>query len=136
MKPFLRQVAEHYSSAGNIDRTCFIFPNRRSLVFFTRYLAECLKGSSKPVFTPKMFTMNDFFFRVSGKRATDKVNLLLCLYDCYKSLYPKAESLDEFIFWGDVLLSDFDDVDKYLVNPRDLSPMFQISRAYRIHTLI
>ncbi|MBQ0149200.1 MAG: PD-(D/E)XK nuclease family protein [Bacteroidales bacterium] len=120
MKPFLRQVAEHYSSAGNIDRTCFIFPNRRSLVFFTRYLAECLKGSSKPVFTPKMFTMNDFFFRVSGKRATDKVNLLLCLYDCYKSLYPKAESLDEFIFWGDVLLSDFDDVDKYLVNPRDL----------------
>lgn len=120
MKPFLRQVAEHYSAAGNIERTCFIFPNRRSLVFFTRYLADCLKGSEKPVFTPKMFTMNDFFFRVSGKRPTDRVNLLLCLYECYKSLYSKAESLDEFIFWGDVLLSDFDDVDKYLVNPKDL----------------
>lgn len=120
MKPFLRQVAEHYSTAGNIEKTCFIFPNRRSLAFFTKYLADSLRGSEKPLFTPKMFTMNDFFFRVSGRRVTDKVNLLLCLYECYRSLYPRAESLDEFIFWGDVLLSDFDDVDKYLVNPRDL----------------
>lgn len=120
MKPFLRQVAGHYASAGNIEKTCFIFPNRRSLVFFTKYLSDCMKGADRPVLTPKMYTVNDFFFRVSGKRSTDKVNLLLCLYDCYKSLYPKAESLDEFIFWGDVLLSDFDDVDKYLVNPKDL----------------
>lgn len=45
------------------------------------------------------------------------MNLLLDLYDCYKDLNPKHETLDEFIFWGDVILGDFDDVDKYLVDP-------------------
>ena len=46
--------------------------------------------------------------------------LLLELYDCYKELNPKAETLDEFVFWGDVILGDFNDVDKYLVDPKQL----------------
>jgi len=67
-----------------------------------------------------MFTVNDFFYKASGSAAADRVTLLLRLYDCYKELNPKAEPLDEFIFWGDVILSDFNDVDKYLVDPRQL----------------
>ena len=120
MKPFLKQVAEHYVSAPDISKRCFIFPNRRSLAFFTKYLADAHAGAAAPVLLPKMLTMNDFFFRASGKQSTDRVHLLLDLYDCYKALNPKAEDLDEFIFWGDILLSDFDDVDKYLVDPRGL----------------
>ncbi|MBQ9475357.1 MAG: PD-(D/E)XK nuclease family protein [Bacteroidales bacterium] len=60
--------------------------------------------------------MNDFFSKLAGKNTGDRIPLLLTLYDCYKKLNPGAESLDEFIFWGGVLLSDFDDVDKYLVD--------------------
>jgi hypothetical protein len=48
------------------------------------------------------------------------VTLLLELYESYKKLNPKAEPLDEFIFWGDIILGDFNDVDKYLVNPQQL----------------
>ena len=51
---------------------------------------------------------------------TDKLRLLLELYAVYKNLNPQAEPLDEFVFWGDVMLSDFDDIDKYLVNARAL----------------
>ena len=120
MKPFLRQVAEHYARETDISKMCFIFPNRRSLVFFTRYLSDTLRGSDRPVPVPEMLTMNDLFFKVSDRRTLDKVHLLIDLYGCYKALYPKAEELDEFIFWGDVLLSDFDDVDKYLVEARML----------------
>ena len=117
MTPFLKQVAEYYFSKGNIEKRCFVFPNRRSMVFFKKYLGEVL---THPIVTPRLMTINDFFFTVSGKNQADRVTLLLELYDCYKALNSKAESLDEFIFWGDTLLADFNDVDKYLVNPAQL----------------
>lgn len=69
---------------------------------------------------PGMYTINDFFYKVYNVHATDKLHLLLELYECYKALNPEAEPLDEFMFWGDVILSDFDDIDKYLVDARGL----------------
>ena len=48
------------------------------------------------------------------------MRLLLELYGCYKGLHPHPEELDDFIFWGDVLLGDFDDVDKYMADPARL----------------
>lgn len=122
MTQFLRQVAEHYQIEGDMSRKCFIFPNRRSMVFFTRWLSNAVKETkgSKPEIAPVMMTMNDFFYRASGSAVTDRVSLLLELYDCYKSLNSKAESLDDFIFWGDVILSDFDDTDKYLADAKSL----------------
>ena len=120
MKPFLRQVAEHYFATGDISGFCFVFPNRRSQLFFQKWLSDLVKESGKPVLAPAMFTINDFFYKLCGSRPVDRLNLLLVLYDCYKELNPAAETLDDFIFWGDVLLGDFDDVDKYLVNAKDL----------------
>ena len=120
MRPFLEQVAKHYITPGDNSGRCFIFPNRRSQVFFKKYLGEAVKSLGSPIIAPKMLTINDFFYEISGTRPTDRVSLLLELYDCYKALFPKAEPLDEFIFWGDVILGDFDDVDKYLANPSQL----------------
>ena len=120
MIPFLKQVVRHYMAKGGIQGLCFIFPNRRSQVFFTKYLGEEVKAAAIPIVAPKMLTINDFFFNISGSRPAGRVRLLLDLYDCYKALNPKHETLDEFIFWGDVILGDFDDVDKYLVDPAKL----------------
>ena len=122
MKPFLKQVADHYYKLDRTDGRCFIFPNRRSMTFFRKYLADAVAEdpAAVPLRVPKMLTINDFFYTVTDARVTDKVRLLLALYDCYKELNPKAEPLDEFIFWGDVILGDFDDVDKYLVDPKQI----------------
>lgn len=126
MRPFLRQVAEHYydSDGGRLADRCFIFPNRRSLVFFQKHLGECVKNSATPVIAPAMYTINDFFYAVSRQKATPKVRLLLDLYSCYDSLRRSAgmasEPLDEFVFWGDVILSDFNEIDKYLIDPAAL----------------
>ncbi len=121
MIPFLKQVADHYYKSGGIGDRCFIFPNRRSMVFFRKYLCEAVAAEGKvPVLVPKMYTINDFFYRAAGLRSSDRVRLLLKLYECYKELNVKAEALDEFIFWGDVILGDFNDVDKYLVDPKQL----------------
>lgn len=118
MTPFLRQVAAHYYDGHQIEHTCFVFPNRRSLVFFRKYLGGLVR--ERPLMTPPLYTINDFFYKVYNVHTTDKLRLLLELYDCYKDLNPDAEPLDEFIFWGDVMLGDFDDVDKYLVDARGL----------------
>ena len=122
MVKFLEQVAAHYYSAGDIERRCFIFPNRRSMLFFRKYLGEAVAASreKKPLLVPEMLTVNEFFYKVAGVDTATKVNLLLELYEVYRSLNPKAEPLDEFIFWGDVILADFNDVDKYLINPKGL----------------
>ena len=122
MTPFLAQVAAHYYQAPDIQQHCFVFPNRRSMVFFRKYLGEQVKerGRGVPLPVPPMYTINDFFYAVYKVEVTDRLRLLLELHDCYRMLNPTAEPLDEFIFWGEVMLQDFDDIDKYLVNAEDL----------------
>ena len=121
MTPFLKQVADHYFKEGHIEEKCFVFPNRRSMAFFRKYLSEAVAAAAgSPLIVPEMMTVNDFFSRASELQVADRVSLLVKLYECYSALTPQAEPLDEFIFWGDVILGDFNDVDKYLVDPRQL----------------
>ena len=96
MTPFLKQVAEHYYKTGGIENMCFIFPNRRSMVFFRKYLADTVASDpfAAPMTSPHLTTINDFFCSVGGTSVTDRVRLLLALYDCYSKLNQKAESLD------------------------------------------
>ena len=121
MMPFLKQVAAHYL-ATDIEGTCFVFPNRRSAVFFRKYLGDLLRegGAVRPMLAPQSLTINDFFYKVQGGEVTDRIRLLLELYESYKAVYPKAEPLDEFVFWGEVILADFGDVDKFHVDAEDL----------------
>ena len=92
------------------------------MVFFRKHLGDALASDplSSPICVPKMLTINDFFHQTLDMRPADKVRLLLALYESYCAVNPMHESLDEFIFWGDVILADFDDVDKYLVDPRQI----------------
>lgn len=120
MKPFLYEVAQ-WLLPRDISKKTLIFPNRRSVLFFTKHLRTLAAGNLEaPIVMPRMITVSDFYSRLYGGTASDKVTLLLELYDIYKDLYPKAEPLDDFIFWGDVILSDFSDVDKYMASAAQL----------------
>ncbi len=120
MRPFLKQVAEHYYAQGGVERLCFVFPNRRADAFFRKYLGECVAESRRVLMSPCVYTMKDFFYAASSLGEADQITLLLELYGHYSALNPSHESLDDFIFWGGVLLSDFNDVDKYLVKAESL----------------
>ena len=137
MKRFLEQIADRfYQEAGNaLEEYCFVFPNRRSALFFCKYLGQV---AGKPVFSPKLLTINDLMTDLSGLRPIDKIGSLYALYRNYAALMwpgeePK-ESFDEFVYWGDVLLGDFDDVDKYLVDARllfsNISDLKEIDAGY------
>lgn len=119
MKPFLYQVATlFYQQYGaEIHRLAFVFPNRRAGLFFQKYLSEI---SEKPLFSPSILTINDLFMQLSGKHPADKIQMLFRLYELYKQRSGSSESFDEFIYWGEMLLNDFDDIDRYMVDARML----------------
>jgi len=121
MDKFLDSVADRYFSlyGSEVGRMCFVFPNRRSSIFFRKYLGQ---KSHIPLLCPKLLTINDLFGELSNLEKVDKIEALWRLYRHYASLmWPGSEpkeSFDEFVFWGDVLLNDFDDIDKYMADAR------------------
>lgn len=115
MTPFLSQVAQlFYSKYGSkLHEHTFVFPNRRAAMFFRKYLAEI---TSKPLFSPEVLTIQELFASLSTYRQADRIEMLVALYKHFKRISGSDESFDDFIFWGEMLLNDFDEVDKYLVD--------------------
>lgn len=116
MAYFLERIAQllHEETGGNLIRHCLVFPNRRAGIYFLKYLSGLI---DKPVWAPSILTINEFFTSFSELSIADSEILLLELYKVYRKLNISAGSFDEFYFWGDMLLSDFDDIDKYLAPP-------------------
>ncbi|NCC98612.1 MAG: PD-(D/E)XK nuclease family protein [Bacteroidia bacterium] len=122
MKPFLQQIAELFlnTSGYNISECCFVFPNRRAGLFFQKYLTE---NAKRTMLAPKIQTIADFFASYSTLKQEDKFGLLFRLYDAYKQVLPHniaPEPFDDFIYFGEMILSDFNDVDNYMVNAEQL----------------
>jgi hypothetical protein len=86
-------------------------------LFFRKYLSQ---AAGKPVFSPAIFTISGLFFQLSDKQPADRIRMLFLLYRIYIRLSGREETFDDFVFWGEMLLNDFDDVDKYLVDARRL----------------
>jgi len=119
MKPFLKHIAElFYNKYGTeIHRLAFVFPNRRSGIFFRKYLSE---AATNPIFSPSILTINDLFNKLNPKQQADRIKLLFLLYDIYIRQSDSDETFDDFVYWGEMLLNDFDDIDKYLIDAQQL----------------
>ncbi len=119
MERFLSKCAEYIyqKHQGGLQDICIVFPNRRSGVFFTSYLQKQISGA---VIGPEVITVNELFLKYSPFHPGDKLQLIAILYDVFKKHTKSTETFDAFYFWGEVLLSDFNDVDRYLVNAEDM----------------
>lgn len=130
---FLRSVAELHSEkfGSSVSDFCFIFPNRRSSLFFANYLG---KSSNRAIFSPKLLTIDELFNSLSGLKMVSKVEALYLLFKEFERLSNSEESFDDFISWGDMLINDFDDLDKYLADPKQLfsniTDLHQIDDSY------
>lgn len=116
---FLRGVASAFVSECREcpESLLFVFSNRRSMLFFQKYLGE---ESGVPLFSPSVMTIGDFVSTFSCLESADRLELLFLMYGIYEKLTGAGESFDDFLCWGDILLSDFDDVDKYMVDAAQL----------------
>ena len=115
MQPFLQLVAHDlYTKIGNdLSRTVLVFPNKRANLFFNEYLAE---ESDQPIWSPAAMSISDLLQKLSVQKVGDPIRLVCELYKVFKEETESRETLDDFYFWGELLISDFDDVDKNMVD--------------------
>lgn len=120
-KPFLKIVAEDLKTHKEEENALLVFPNRRAILFFN----ECwVDEYDKPVFAPDSITIQDLFHSLSPYEVPDELTLLIELFNTIKATHPEIlgtePNFDKFYFWGQTLLSDFDDIDKNCVNAQAL----------------
>ncbi len=115
MRPILESLAMHIVQTGGDGPGEFriILPNRRAGLFLKRHLARL---TTRARWSPPVFAISDIINDLSHLKPCERVEAVVRLYDIYRDLKERPESLDEFYYWGELLLNDFDEVDKYLVD--------------------
>ncbi|MBS1545287.1 MAG: PD-(D/E)XK nuclease family protein [Bacteroidetes bacterium] len=132
MKPFLKELAEKMvKERTTLDELTFIFPNRRAALYFEHHLAQSLE---KPKWAPRLFSIEEYFRKESKLLEPDRLTLIYKLHQVYNETLKRQEAFDRFYFWGDMLLRDFDELDKYMVNAahlfKDLSKIKELDEVF------
>ena len=114
MRSKLHAIAQIFVEqvGSDLQRYTFVFPNHRAGLFFRKYLSQYV---DKPMFAPRVMSINECFAELSDLQVADQLTLLLRLYSEYRCLKPDAESLDQFLYWGKMMLADFSEIDNHLV---------------------
>ena len=111
MKSFLEYVAADllHRFGTNLSRVAVVFPNKRASLFLNEHLAHL---AAQPLWSPAYITISDLFRSHSDLTVADPIKLVCVLHRCFVECTGIDETLDHFYSWGQLLLSDFDDVDK------------------------
>ncbi|MBQ9556668.1 MAG: PD-(D/E)XK nuclease family protein [Muribaculaceae bacterium] len=139
--PFLQQVANHYLRVQALEDYCFVFPNRRSGQFFVQYLKEQLiaadlqYGMRRPHLMPCVTSINEFVGELSGSIAASDIEMIFALYQAYcQAMGSNAQEFDKFIYWAQLIIGDFNDIDKSLADAdeiyQNLSDQHSLSSNY------
>ena len=114
-KTFLECVAEDLlSKFGNdLSRVVVVFPNKRASLFLNEYLARL---TDRPLWSPSYLTISQLFCNYSNLNIGDDIKLICDLHKVYTVCTGSSETLDHFYGWGQLMLSDFDDIDKNMVD--------------------
>ncbi|MCG8309942.1 MAG: PD-(D/E)XK nuclease family protein [Cytophagales bacterium] len=91
-----------------------VFPNRRAGLFLQKYLSAKV---DQPIWSPGIVGIEDFIIGFSALKPADKFELIFELYKVFNKLNKSKEQFDGFYYWGNILLQDFDELDKFLVDP-------------------
>ena len=135
MLPFLQKTAQYLVATFNDDLAdlCIVLPNRRGGLFLRKYLAAEV---GKATWAPTVFSIEDFITEISGLQEVDNLPLLFELYEVHKEIEENnAQSFEEFLRWAPQLLSDFNEVDRYLANAEELFTTLTEARAISLWNL-
>lgn len=119
MKKFLEYVAEDIINkyGTNLARTAIVFPNKRASLFLNELLAQKAK---RPIWSPAYITISEFFRQHSDLTVGDPIKLVCEIHKSFTECTGIDETLDHFYGWGQLLISDFDDIDKNMANAQDI----------------
>lgn len=114
-KTFLEFVSEDiiHKWGTDLSRVAVVFPNKRAALFMNEHLARYAR---KPMWSPAYITISDLFRRHSDMQVGDSIKLICDLHKSFVKCTGLNESLDHFYGWGQLLLTDFDDIDKNMAD--------------------
>lgn len=119
METFLKQVAHdlYNKTEGNFTKVAIVFPNKRASLFFNEYLAQ---ESDRPIWSPTYVSISELFRQSSDLSIADPIKLVCDLYKVFQKATGSKETLNDFYFWGEMLIADFDDADKNMADTHAL----------------
>lgn len=119
MPSFLEEVSRQLldKHRDHLADLTVVFPNRRAGLFFREILSRDVQ---EPGWLPRLLTFQDFIAELSSLRSPDRLTLIFMLYRIFLEKSGSKETLDQFYFWGDLLIEDFNEIDKSLVRADDL----------------
>ena len=118
MTTFLQDVLNSIDLKRINDYT-FILPSKRAGLFFKK---ELVKGLDRTIISPQILSIEEFIEQVSQLTPISNTEVLFQFYSIYLELTPKAsiEPFDVFCKWGQILLQDFNEVDRYDIDGNDI----------------
>ncbi|QBA65271.1 PD-(D/E)XK nuclease family protein [Muriicola soli] len=119
MRTFLEEVVSDIVSEKVVsDDLVLVVPSKRAGLFLLQVFA---KTSTQPGFAPTIYTIEEFVGHISGLDYASNTQLIFELYQVYKSLHgDDADSFQDFSRWGNTLLQDFNEIDRYLIPQKKL----------------
>lgn len=118
MPDFLEYLASHITCRykDNFDDITMVFPSRRAGLFFKNILS---RNTDKVTWMPEVLSVIDFVSKYSGIKVENNIILNFELFEVYKTYFGN-ETFDQYYHWGNIILGDFDVIDKYLAEPEKI----------------
>ena len=116
MIAFLDKIADRLLKKfpETMEGVLVVVPSKRAVIFLKHYLSKKIK---EPIYLPEFYSIEEFIEQISGLTVLDNISLQFRLYKVYlKNAPKKADTFDEFMNWSNVLLHDFNDIDRGLVD--------------------
>jgi ATP-dependent helicase/nuclease subunit B len=119
-RPFLKLVAEHIHRhyKDKAENLCIVLPGKRGALFLKQYLGQTF---GKTIWLPTIISAEDLITELSGLKTLEELDLMCHLYESYRECYGEnAEPFESFAKWGQLILQDFNEIDRYLADPGQL----------------
>ncbi len=129
MKSFLQRVTEDIlrKHGADLSNVVVVFSNKRASLFMNQHLIDIV---DKPLFSPQYMTMSELFHSKSTLAVADNIRAICTLYNVYQQIVPSDETIDAFWGWGEILLNDFNDIDKHMGNVQAILSNVRDLHAY------
>ena len=134
MDTFLAKTAQHLIDTypNNLSDVCIVLPNKRAGLFLKQHLSKLI---DKPIWLPQIIGTEELIEQLSDIEVIDNVTQLFELYNVYLNATPKPETFEEFSTWGQILLHDFNEIDRYLVPTEGFFKHINEARALEVWNL-
>ena len=130
---FLEKVVEDIIKIPDFYKDIFLFPTKRSVIFFEKYLKQNIEN---PALFPYAKSLREFVYEITELNPLDRFQLTFELFFCYLSIF-KDEILDNFFLWSQILLNDFEEIDlsgnsskKILKNTAELQKIDEYVKSF------